>query len=113
MRIFAAVFCLFCIAAQGWTTYLWQIPDALNDFEFMFHHIYKNGAPAWSEWAFHFGSNWYFVTAMMLVCWLLAVLPVKTPYLLRLTTLCALLSLASMWYALYPLHIMFTDGYSI
>jgi hypothetical protein len=106
MRLIAILFCLLCILAQGGLTYLWQDPSFLQLYKETFHAFYPNGIPAWSEWAFSFGRHWYLISSLLFGCWIIAVLPFKTPYALRLTALSAILALIAMLYAMYPLHLM-------
>lgn len=113
MRILIAVFCLLCILAQGGMAYLWQDPDVVAEFQTIFSVFYQSGMPLWSEMAFAFGRKWFLITSLLFGFWLIAVLPLKTPYALRITTICAALALGLMWYAMYPLHLMLGGAYAV
>lgn len=106
MRIFLFLCAVFLLSSQVALTYVWAETPFLVSFKNTFSSFYNGGIPVWSDMAFSLGQWWYVLSAMLFGLLCFVFFTHKTLSTLFYTTASALLSLASMLYAMYPIHLM-------
>ncbi|MCL6417206.1 hypothetical protein MIB92_16215 [Aestuariirhabdus sp. Z084] len=106
MRFFL-LFCGFVILSfQVALTYAWVETPMLRMFIDTFNGLYEGGIPVWSNMAFSWGKWWYFTAAMLLVALVYGFVIKRPVSSLLILVLASFLSVASMLYAMYPIHLM-------
>ncbi len=113
MRILLTLLALLFILLQMGTTYIWVETDTLEHFTRSFELFYDAGIPYWSQLAFSWGAAWYVLSLVMLLGVLVSMLKRELRVLLPISLVCSVIATAAMWYAMYPLHLMFSGGVNI
>ena len=104
--IFAAIMLLFA-SLQTWIAWYWSQPEAVTRFEQLFHILYDR-VPPWSAAAFSVAEGWFIAPAAIGVFLLAAILRESLRAYFGLAALAAFVVTAGMFYAMYPLHLMWT-----
>jgi len=107
MRILLIIICLILILLQLAMTYVWTETGVIEQFSRIFYDLYDDGVPMWSEIAFSMNRLWYLSFLVFTALLLYFSLFTKRNFALYSIVACAFISLLSMVYAMYPLHLMF------
>lgn len=113
MRVFLVVLGLIIILLQAATSYAWIETNLIEQLSKSFGSLYVNGTPSWIQWAFSIGYVWYGISVVLFVLLIFGAVYRSMNLLLYLTLAMSTMSLGFMWYAMYPLHIMFSGGINI
>jgi len=113
MRILLILLALLFILLQMGTTYIWVETDTLEHFTRSFELFYDAGIQYWSRLAFSLGAAWYILSLVMLLGVLVSLVKREFRLLLPISVAGSVISTAAMWYAMYPLHLIFGGGFSL
>lgn len=109
MRISFTLLVFLSVALQSIITWYWRETPAVPEFERFFRSFYGE-VPAWSSFAFSLGSYWIVVPITTTIIVVVALVRGSRRQHLGKLAAASLALTALMVYAMYPLHLMLSQG---